>query len=161
MPVCFQTPGHRRILSALQVKPPTRTPASGKRTNTRRDLQRSEAPSRGGEEETDGYQCLDHRRPQGCPAGAEDGIGPGPGTRGGGRSRERGGGGTPGPEASASRAPNLHGKIVFIREGEYNGKLTVLTAAANGAHVRQLLGTQQGWVASGATGYLLSPYSDI
>jgi dipeptidyl aminopeptidase/acylaminoacyl peptidase len=42
------------------------------------------------------------------------------------------------PEASASRAPNLHGKIVFIREGKYNGKLTVLTAAANGAHVRQL-----------------------
>jgi dipeptidyl aminopeptidase/acylaminoacyl peptidase len=41
-------------------------------------------------------------------------------------------------EASASRTPNLHGKIVFIREGEYNGKLTVLTAAANGTHVRQL-----------------------
>jgi dipeptidyl aminopeptidase/acylaminoacyl peptidase len=42
------------------------------------------------------------------------------------------------PEASASRAPNLHGKILFIREGEFNGKLTVLTAAANGTHVRQL-----------------------
>jgi dipeptidyl aminopeptidase/acylaminoacyl peptidase len=42
------------------------------------------------------------------------------------------------PEASASRAPNLHGKIVFIREGEYNGKLTVFTAAANGTHVRRL-----------------------
>jgi hypothetical protein len=47
------------------------------------------------------------------------------------------------PEASASRAPNLHGKIVFIREGEYNGKLTVLTAAANGAHVHQLLITAE------------------
>jgi hypothetical protein len=47
------------------------------------------------------------------------------------------------PEASASRAPNLHGKIVFIREGKYNGKLTVLTAAANGAHVHQLLITAE------------------
>jgi hypothetical protein len=42
------------------------------------------------------------------------------------------------PEASASRAPNLHGKIVFIREGKYNGKVTIFTAAANGTHVRQL-----------------------
>ena len=42
------------------------------------------------------------------------------------------------PEASVSRAPNLHGKILFIREGEYNGKLTVFTAAADGTNVRQL-----------------------
>jgi Tol biopolymer transport system component len=43
------------------------------------------------------------------------------------------------PEASASRAPNLHGKILFIREGKYKGKeipVTVFTAAANGTHVR-------------------------
>jgi hypothetical protein len=41
-------------------------------------------------------------------------------------------------KASAPPAPNLHGKIVFIREGEYNGEVTVFTAAANGTHVRQL-----------------------
>jgi dipeptidyl aminopeptidase/acylaminoacyl peptidase len=42
------------------------------------------------------------------------------------------------PEASASQAPNLYGKIVFIREGEFNGKLTTFTAAANGTHVRRI-----------------------
>ena len=41
-------------------------------------------------------------------------------------------------KASAPPAPNLHGKIVFIREGKYNGEVTVFTAAANGTHVRQL-----------------------
>jgi Tol biopolymer transport system component len=41
--------------------------------------------------------------------------------------------------SSAPRATNLHGKIVFIREGKYKGKeipVTVFTAAANGTHVR-------------------------
>ena len=42
------------------------------------------------------------------------------------------------PEASAPQAPNLHGKIVFIREGEYNGKVTVFTAAADGTDVRRI-----------------------
>src|ERR687897_2176116 len=41
-------------------------------------------------------------------------------------------------KASAPPAPNLHGKIVLIREGKYNGEVTVFTAAANGTHVRQL-----------------------
>jgi len=41
-------------------------------------------------------------------------------------------------DSSAPRAPNLHGKIAFIREGEYNGKVAVFTAAANGTHVRRL-----------------------
>ncbi len=40
--------------------------------------------------------------------------------------------------SSAPRAPNLRGRIVFMREGEYNGKLTILTAAANGTDVRQI-----------------------
>jgi hypothetical protein len=63
------------------------------------------------------------------------------------------------PEASASRAPNLHGKIVFIREGEYNGKLTVLTAAANGTHVRQLSDFGEGprFAPDGAKGMMGPP----
>src|SRR5919199_5990519 len=40
--------------------------------------------------------------------------------------------------SSAPSEQNLHGKIVFMREGEYNGKLTILTAAANGTDVRQI-----------------------
>ena len=40
--------------------------------------------------------------------------------------------------SSAPPEPNLHGKIVFMREGEYNGKLTIFTAAANGTDVRQI-----------------------
>src|ERR671921_2125615 len=121
MPVCFQTPGHRRILSALQVKPPTRTPTSGKRTNSRRDLQRSEAPSRGGEEETDGYQCLDHRRPQGSPPGTTDGPGPGPGARGGRRGRERGGGAASGNASRAGRGPDGPGHAGDGRRAGHQG----------------------------------------
>src|SRR5215210_222173 len=41
-------------------------------------------------------------------------------------------------KSSAPRAPNLHGKIAFIREGGKYSKVTVFTAAANGTHVRQL-----------------------
>src|SRR5215212_7901535 len=41
-------------------------------------------------------------------------------------------------KSSAPPAPNLHGRIVFLREGEYNGKVTIFTAAANGTHVRRL-----------------------
>jgi Tol biopolymer transport system component len=39
---------------------------------------------------------------------------------------------------SAPRATNLHGKILFIREGGEYSKVTVFTAAANGTHVRRL-----------------------
>src|SRR5215213_4105545 len=39
---------------------------------------------------------------------------------------------------SAPRATNLHGKILFIREGGEYSKVTVFTAAANGPHVRRL-----------------------
>src|SRR5215210_2072857 len=41
-------------------------------------------------------------------------------------------------KSSAPRAPNLHGKIAFIREGGKYSKVTVFTAAANGTHVREL-----------------------
>jgi hypothetical protein len=40
--------------------------------------------------------------------------------------------------SSAPPEPNLHGKIVFMREGEYNGKVTIFTAAADGTDVRRL-----------------------
>ncbi len=41
-------------------------------------------------------------------------------------------------ESAAPRAPNLHGKILFIREGGKYSELTTFTAAANGTHVRRL-----------------------
>jgi Tol biopolymer transport system component len=41
-------------------------------------------------------------------------------------------------KSSAPRAPNLHGKIAFIREGGKYSEVTVFTAAANGTHVRRL-----------------------
>jgi hypothetical protein len=41
-------------------------------------------------------------------------------------------------ESAASRATNLHGKILFIREGGKYDEVTVFTAAANGTHERRL-----------------------
>ncbi len=41
-------------------------------------------------------------------------------------------------KSSAPRAPNLHGKILFIREGGKYSEVTTFTAAANGTDVRQL-----------------------
>ena len=40
--------------------------------------------------------------------------------------------------SSSSPRPNLHGKIVFIREGGTYSEVTVFTAAANGTNVRRL-----------------------
>ena len=40
--------------------------------------------------------------------------------------------------SSAPRAPDLHGKILFIREGGEYSEVTVFTAAANGTHERRL-----------------------
>ena len=40
-------------------------------------------------------------------------------------------------KSSAPRATNLHGKILFIREGGEYGEGKVFTAKANGAHIRQ------------------------
>jgi len=41
-------------------------------------------------------------------------------------------------KSSAPRAPNLQGKILFIREGGKYGEGRVFTAAANGTNVRQI-----------------------
>jgi len=43
-----------------------------------------------------------------------------------------------GSRSSSSRATNLRGKILFIREGGKYSEVTVFTAAANGTHVRWL-----------------------
>ena len=43
-----------------------------------------------------------------------------------------------GAKSSTPRAPNLHGKILFIREGGKYSEVTVFTAAANGTNVRRL-----------------------
>ncbi|MBA3703150.1 MAG: PD40 domain-containing protein [Rubrobacteraceae bacterium] len=40
--------------------------------------------------------------------------------------------------SSATRATNLHGKILFIREGGKYGEVTIFTATANGSHIRLL-----------------------
>ncbi len=40
--------------------------------------------------------------------------------------------------SSAPRATNLHGKILFLREGGEYGEVTIFTAAANGTHVRRI-----------------------
>ncbi len=47
-------------------------------------------------------------------------------------------GSQPTSSSSAPRAkPNLHGKILFIREDNY-GEITIFTAQANGTHVRRI-----------------------
>jgi len=65
-------------------------------------------------------------------------------------------------KSSSSGAPDLHGKIVFIREGEYNGKVTIFTAAANGTHVRPLsdFGESPRFSPDGAKVVMTVPTSD-
>jgi Tol biopolymer transport system component len=44
------------------------------------------------------------------------------------------------PDSSAPRATNLHGKILFTRQGGKYGNETVFTAEANGTHERRISG---------------------